>query len=167
MLDQEKLKKEYPYTISVKEWNEIKKRVMAVNPEWTIEGRKDGSYINIKVRVSPSGMDIESSILHYMENGYIRSFLSVESKVEYQRIKDIVEEYNETYSERDSMTDYPGCYRFRSIVQLQPVDEDYETLESIAKELKEINEEREDHRNSFSQDDYYELAEKYGFNYSL
>lgn len=163
-----KLKKENPYSLTLKEWNHIKKKVISIIPDtWQLYGKKEGDRVRLSMYVQIEDLAVSRITLEYIKGGYLRTFFKDETKEILSRVKNLVESYNITHSESDIYSDYAGAYRFSSIIQLHVSGEIEDALIEIGDKLTQINKDREDSRISFCHDDFRQVCEELGHTIKL
>lgn len=106
------------YTITVKEYNFLKKKVRELVEKFGIklEARKEGKWLNFNLVINEDFVALIPTYLASEDNGRFTPRLTSEFRDLKREVQKIVNVLNETYSERDIMTDYHGHYRYNASV---------------------------------------------------
>lgn len=155
--------KESPYSITIKEWNHLKKRISQLVPEeHKLKFHKDGSYASVTLFVSPFYLDIIDTYFRRISHNSYYIF-----KDEVHELKEMINKelnhHDVCYSPSDSMSDYSGSYRFKSYCSVN-ADPEYreifsqihEMIDGLIKFKREKNE-----GNAVGLKDFLEICEKY------
>ena len=106
------------YTITVKEYNFLKKKVRELVEEFGIklEARKEGKWLDFELIINEDFVALIPTYLASEDSGRFTLRLTSEFRDLKRKVQEIVNVLNETYSERDLMTDYHGHYRYNASV---------------------------------------------------
>ncbi len=150
------------YSITVKEWNFIKKSIKSyLGEEFSYDFEKRGSDLWIEITVPWSMVDIKRIVLDGVEDHrYPCTRFTDEMKEKIGNVRKLIDRHQVCYSERDSMTDYAGLYRFHHTVQLRSPRDLMDKLDYIIQELRNINKEKSN--SGFFHEDFNRLATEVG-----
>lgn len=151
------------YSLTIKEWNYIKKQVKEILAPYDIEPKfhKEHKNLNITLYAPLEMSNYTSALLSGMEDNYPNVGRGEELDQLCKKIEDLVSRHQVCYSERDLMTSYYGLYRISFFVQARYKREELDRFYSCLNELREIHEANGHGRNTLDHKLYNEIAGRY------
>lgn len=138
--------KDNPNTITRVEVNYLRKLMEKKCAQYpcvdAVKSKKDGDWVSFELFVNYNAVDFITTALRSLDSRRPTIVLKDSVKKLLRECGDIAESLNITYSERDTMTDYHGVYRYHSFAQHEFEDGNhlYNALCRVIETLREENE---------------------------